>query len=692
MLAAGGYSQRLTERLSIDLAQSDALRTTVEESRKLLGYVVDLESGHRGYLLTGDPAQLEAYRIADATLPRQLELLERLLANQPALQRHLDIMRQTLARKRAEMAALGVPQIPVERTIPKQVASGEDLGKPEMDQLRRSTESLEFALRKLLAEQRQRVADDIAARSMAMNTALIVSALIIIATMLLGALHFDALKRQEQLYRQAQRSRSESAAKSTFLAHVSHEIRTPMNAIFGFGGLLHDRLEDETNRHYIEAITSSARSLLGLINDLLDLSTIESGRIEISSVPSRPRDLVEGVITMMSQQAQSLGVRLIADIHSEVPLVLNLDGGRVRQMLVNLLGNALKHTETAEIIVRVRAEAGTSENTVSCRFEVEDFGQGIPASELEAVFEPFSLSQHKGRGEVTGTGLGLSITRQLARAMGGDVTVRSTVGKGSCFAIVLPDRKVCVESWHAAAGAQRLRDLPPQRVLVIEDEQLNRQVFSAMFADSDHEVRMASSAAEALAAVAEWVPDIALVDIHLGGMDGIELTDRLRADPRLRETRMIAVTASSYYRLNDVRGHFDAVVVKPFYEVTLVRAMDIAALPDQARAAVREVVAGGSEVPEVAVPNPALLFELDQLLEARWPNVRDTPTVGEVRTFAAAIDEIGSRNGCRAVVQYARRLGGAASSFDIVRIEALLAEFPAHVAEQRALLSTALPA
>ncbi|MDP9139849.1 MAG: ATP-binding protein, partial [Pseudomonadota bacterium] len=567
VLAAGWYSQHLTDRLTASLGKGESLRTTLEESRKFLGYVVDLESGHRGYLLTGDPRQLEAFRVAEAALPRQLELLEGLLSERVELTELLGRMRHTLMRKREEMATLKMQVGPVEPEVQTQIPAGEDLGKFEMDQLRLSTQALEQVVYGMLVKQRQQVQADMEARSMAMNTALIISAVIIIAAMLLGALHFDALKRQEQLRSIAQRSRRESDAKSTFLAHVSHEIRTPMNAIFGFSGLLHDRLEDVTNRRYIDAITESARSLLGLINDLLDLSTIESGRIEIVRVPSRPRDIIEGVITMMSQQAESVSVRLVADIHSQVPPVLDIDGGRLRQMLVNLVSNALKHTKAGDIIVRVKAEPGSSPNTVSCLFEIEDHGCGIPAEDLERVFEPFAISHHQRDANVSGTGLGLSITRQLARAMGGDVHARSTVGQGSCFSISLPNLRTCVETWHAASSTRRLRDLPPQKMLIVEDEHLNQQVLGAMFANSPHEVRMATNAAEALRLIGDWVPEVVLVDLNLPGMNGIELTEYLRADPRLGATRMVAVTASSYYPLPDISPHFDGVVVKPFYEV-----------------------------------------------------------------------------------------------------------------------------
>jgi signal transduction histidine kinase/FixJ family two-component response regulator len=690
VVAAGWYSQHLTARLSASLAKGESLRTTLEESRKFLGYVVDLESGHRGYLLTGDPRQLEAFRVAEAALPRQLELLERLLAERVELTELLGRMRHTLIRKRDAMATLKTQVGPLEPQAQTQIPADEDLGKFEMDQLRLSTQALEQVVYGMLAKQRQQVAADMEARSMAMNTALIISAIIIIIAMLLGALHFDALRRQEQLRFMAQRSRSESDAKSTFLAHVSHEIRTPMNAIFGFGGLLHDRLEDATNRRYIDAITESARSLLGLINDLLDLSTIESGRIEIACVPSRPRDIVEGVITMMSQQAESMGVKLVADVHSQVPPVLNIDGGRLRQMLVNLVGNALKHTRTGEIIVRVKAGPGSSADTVSCLFEVEDHGCGIPAEDLERVFEPFALNHHQRDAGVSGTGLGLSITRQLARAMGGDVHARSALGQGSCFTISLPDLKTSVETWHATSSTRRLRDLPPQKMLIVEDEQLNRQVLAAMFADSPHEVRMAGNAVEALDLIRDWIPEVALLDLHLPGMNGIELTERLRSDPRLRSTRMVAVTASSYYPLPDVSPHFDGVVVKPFYEVTLVRALEAACSPDRILTDDGDALAAHDEMSELLAPNLKLIAELDRLLDEGWPGVRDTPTVGEVRTFAGVVEDIGSRNRSRAVIQYARKLGGAAASFDIARIEALLAEFPAHVAEQRARLSSAL--
>jgi len=348
--AAAAYSHYLAQQLTRDIAQMESLRKTLEESRRFLGYVVDLESGHRGYLLTGDPQQLQSFEIADTALPRQLALLEGLVADRPRLRGLVEEMRHTLARKRSEMATMLLFYESAGTRHPLPGIGSGDLGKFEMDRLRLSTQALERAINEAVNEQRRDVAELIAARTLATNTTLVIIALIGIIAMLLGARHFDALRRQELLQSEVERSRHQSDVKSAFLAHVSHEIRTPMNAIFGFGGLLQDRLHDPVNQRYIQAITDSARSLLSLINDLLDMSKIESGKIEIVPVPARVRGIVDGVLTMFSQQAAHKGVALRGEIHPDVPPALYLDGDRVRQMLVNLVSNALKYTERGEVV------------------------------------------------------------------------------------------------------------------------------------------------------------------------------------------------------------------------------------------------------------------------------------------------------------------------------------------------------
>lgn len=678
--AAAVYSHYLSVQLTNGVARIETLRSTIEESRRFLGYVVDLESGHRGYLLTGDARQLESYKMADAALPQQLTLLEQRLATRPGLQELVEQMREMLSRKRREMSAMLMLYESAGRPRSLQSVGG-DLGKFEMDSLRLSTQALEHALNQAAGVERRRVAQLISARSVAMNTTLVVVALIGAVAMVLGARHFDALRRQDQLRGEVARSRHQSDVKSTFLAHVSHEIRTPMNAIFGFSGLLHDRLRDPVNRRYIDAIIDSARSLLGLINDLLDLSKIESGKIEIADAPASVQEIVDGVLTMFSQLADNRGVVLRSDIHADVPPAVRVDGDRLRQMLVNLVGNALKYTEHGEVVVRVTAESGSAPTTVTCRFEVEDTGSGIDAEDLRTIFEPFARGRsHDGHGPA-GTGLGLSITRQLARAMGGDVGVSSEVGRGSRFVVLLPDLEVSAEPHPTAPGAQRLRSLPPMRVLVVDDVELNRRVLSALFRESAHQIRLAQSGAEALRIVSIWVPHVMLVDIRMPGMSGIELVRRLRADSRLRDIRVIAVTASNIDPVSELGDLFDGIVVKPFGEAALAREIS---------RAVGEVAAPQAlPPPEPPAPQAAepvderLLDELEALLAKTWPGVRDTPTVGEVRQFADRVEGVGRRNGSPAVTQYARKLGGAATSFDVARIESLLSEFPSRVSEVR---------
>ncbi|MFP5307519.1 MAG: ATP-binding protein [Gammaproteobacteria bacterium] len=689
--AAAAYSHYLAQQLTRDIAQMESLRKTLEESRRFLGYVVDLESGHRGYLLTGDPQQLQSFEIADTALPRQLALLEGLVADRPRLRGLVEEMRRTLARKRSEMATmlLFYESAGTQHPLPG-IGSG-DLGKFEMDRLRLSTQALERAINEAVNEQRRDVAELIAARTLATNTTLVIIALIGIVAMLLGARHFDALRRQELLQSEVERSRHQSDVKSAFLAHVSHEIRTPMNAIFGFGGLLQDRLHDPVNQRYIQAITDSARSLLGLINDLLDMSKIESGKIEIAPVPSRVRGIVDGVLTMFSQQAAHKGVALRSEIHPDVPPALYLDGDRVRQMLVDLVSNALKYTERGEVVVRVSAGVAASPSAVSCRFEVEDTGRGIDAEDREAIFEPFARGRRRGDSEPGGTGLGLSITRQLARAMGGDVDVDSAPGRGSRFRIVLPDVEISAEPLPRASSVRRLRELPPARVLIVDDVELNLRVLAALFRESPHEVRQAASGEDALHVVAGWLPDIALVDILMPGIDGIELARRLRGDARTRGLRLIAVTASHIDPMSELGDLFDGVVVKPFSEGQLAHEIGRALGDADSPRAQHESVAAAKAAPEPAEPAPTdeataekLIAELETLLSDRWRSVRDTPTVGDVRSLADRIEGVGRRGSSAIVTQYARKLSAAASNFDVARIETLLSEFPDTVREVRA--------
>ena len=369
---------------------------------------------------------------------------------------------------------------------------------------------------------------------------------------------------QRQLIHELFEARNNDKARNLFLATMSHELRTPLNAIIGFSELLRDNpvQADELNE-YLQAINLAGNTLLKLINDILDLSKIDAQQMKITPEPTEPTVLAAEMQVLFHQRADR------QDFHYEVICPeglpsLMLDGLRVRQILLNLIGNAIKFTEKGTVAVTFSFQkTGEAEGT----FEVEiaDTGVGITPESAEAIFDPF-VQQDAGRDSRLqhGTGLGLAISRRLARCMGGDITLSSTVGKGSTFRLVLPGVKL--------AGTARPPAMAPSgtgnsgnrlRILLVDDVPLNVKVLAAMLKNLGAEVTAASSGADALAKLKKEVPDVLLTDLWMPEMDGEELATRIRENPSFASLIIVAVTADVESKSNFDLKNIDGVLIKP---------------------------------------------------------------------------------------------------------------------------------
>jgi two-component system sensor histidine kinase/response regulator len=336
-------------------------------------------------------------------------------------------------------------------------------------------------------------------------------------------------------------------AKSAFLANMSHEIRTPMNGVMGMAELLLETPLSTSQRDYAETILESARALLTLINDILDFSKIEAGKIELEQTGIDLRETLEDVTRLIAVQAHAKDLEVTAHVDPAVPELVTGDPARVRQILLNLCGNAVKFTERGEVAVSVKLLQGDSER-VKLSFTVRDTGIGIPADRIEALFRPFSQVDASTTRRFGGTGLGLSIVKRLVELMDGQLGVESQEGAGSTFwfNITCP---VAASSERLPRAAPRL--LQGQRVLVVDDNATNRTVLSAQLRRCGIEPVCVSSAEEALKAMAQADASgrafqIALLDHQMPGCDGAELGQRINANPRLAQTRLILLTSSGH--------------------------------------------------------------------------------------------------------------------------------------------------
>jgi signal transduction histidine kinase/ActR/RegA family two-component response regulator len=351
-----------------------------------------------------------------------------------------------------------------------------------------------------------------------------------------GAL-YDELKGRALVELEAQQAALEQAradavaanhAKSSFLANMSHEIRTPLNGLLGMTELLKHARLDAPHGHYVEVAHRSGQALLSVVDDVLDFSKIEAGRMEIERAPVNVADVVDDVITMLEPKGLDKQIDLVGDIDESVPPRLLGDGVRLRQVLLNLTGNALKFTDAGEVRLALRYDAGVLSASVI------DTGVGIAADRHQSIFDAFAQADSSTTRRFGGTGLGLSISRQLAELMGGTLTVESAPGEGATFTLRVPLPPAAAEA--AAAPDASARPLEGLNVLIVDDNAINRRVAELLVAQAGGRSTSADGGVQALACASEQAPDVVLMDCEMPDMDGFattaELLNQATAGPR----------------------------------------------------------------------------------------------------------------------------------------------------------------
>ena len=469
-------------------------------------------------------------------------------------------------------------------------------------------------------------------------------------------------------------------AKSIFLANMSHEIRTPMNAVMGYTELLSAAVKDKKQRSYLDSIRTGSKALLTLINDILDLSKVEAGKLHIEYRPTSLAPLFDELQQIFFAKVNSEKLQLSIDLAHDLPLALMLDETRLRQVLFNLVGNAIKFTHKGSIRVKVTAKPSgpspSQSNLVDLFIEVKDSGIGIPNDQQERIFRAFEQQEGQSTREYGGTGLGLAISKKLVEVMGGELSLYSEVNKGACFTVKLPQVECATHDQLDILVLPELSQyqFEPAKILIVDDVVLNRELVKDLLENTGFIFKEAENGKQSVQVTQEWLPDLILMDIRMPVMDGYEATKAIKQCAETSNIPVVALTASvmskDEYRITE--AGFNGYLKKPVSGNELYAELALF-LPHKLCTKTTYSTSLDSEVEHSSFALNREEWETvkTQFL-AQWEKVYGSGDIAGVISFADDVYNSAIEANLTGLKEYAGRLKIAAENFDLDEVQVLL--------------------
>jgi two-component system sensor histidine kinase EvgS len=469
-------------------------------------------------------------------------------------------------------------------------------------------------------------------------------------------------------------------AKSIFLTTMSHEIRTPLNAVLGFSDLLYKQITNPTQKNYLESIRSSGSTLLKIINDILDLSKIESGKMDLQVQPADLFFIITDLSKIFDLIIKEKNLSIKVEYSSEIPQYLYLDELRIRQILYNLINNAIKFTEKGYVKIEVICTRKTK-TYVDLQLNVIDTGIGIKPESQIKIFEAFQQQDEQDARKYGGTGLGLAITRRLAEIMNGTIHLKSEEKKGSCFMIVIKKIKIAKSD---TVSSKQITELEPiifdkAIILLVDDIKSNRDVVKGYLKDFDFKIIEAKNGIEAIDSALKNKPNLIFMDLKMPEMDGIEATKILRNKSLTKNIPIIALTASAYNVIKEEsqKHGFSSYLSKPVKENELI--LELTKYLKYKKIQIKTSDKNFKYVKDLSIDTieklPEIIEELEGEIYGLWLSLQKRQPVKEVKHFLEIILKLGQKHNLQILIDYSNKLKLALDSFDIEKMRNQLSRY-----------------